>query len=90
MLHVHTYGMYQGKVKSASNFEEQAAHPYALTVLRQNLDMQSAGRTGYGIRLRWSKEIGHTAGYAEAYWQQTLYANSEQHRWFGLSIGVWL
>lgn len=88
MLRARIYGMCQGKIDATSNFGTQAAHPYALTVLKQNLEMQSGNRTGYGLSVRWSQNIGNTLGYAEAGWQQTRYSGNMHSRMLRASVGV--
>ncbi|WP_373726702.1 DUF6850 family outer membrane beta-barrel protein, partial [Bacteroides heparinolyticus] len=88
MLRARIYGMHQGKIDATSNFGTQAAHPYALTVLKQNLEMQSGNRTGYGLSVRWSQNIGNTLGYAEAGWQQTRYSGNMHSRMLRVSVGV--
>ncbi len=90
MLYTRIYGIHYGKIDATLNLDGEVAHPYALTVLQQNLDMQSGSRTGYGVSLRWSKRIGKTLGYAESGWQQILYFNHEDRQSLWTSIGVYL
>ena len=90
LLYARLYGICQGKIDAALNIDGQTAHPYALTILQQNLEMMSGSRTIYGISLRWSRYIGKNLGYAEVGWQHALYANHEKNRSFQAGIGVYL
>lgn len=90
LLYARVYSIYQRKIDATLSIDGQTAHPYALTVLQQNLEMMSGSRTIYGISLRWSRYIGKNLGYAEVGWQHALYANHEKNRSFQAGIGVYL
>lgn len=89
MLDAQLWGIYRQKLDAALHASGAIAHPYALTVLRQNLEMQSGGKSGYGLSLRWSKSMpGNILAHLEAGWQQSFYATGETTRSLWMNVGL--
>lgn len=89
MLDARLWGMHRQKLDAALNASGAIAHPYALTVLRQNLEMQSDSRSSYGLSLRWSKRMpGNMLAYLEAGWQQSFYTTGETTRSLWMNVGL--
>jgi len=88
MLHARLWGVHQEKLDATLDVG-QVTHPYAMTILQQNFNMQSSGNTGYGISLRWSKNVfKNMLAYLEAGWQQTRYTDSEKKNSLWMNIGL--
>lgn len=88
-LDARLWGMHRHKLDAALHASTALAHPYALTVLQQNLEMQSGGRNGYGLSMRWSKRMpGNMLAYLETGWQQSFYASAETDRSLWVNIGL--
>ena len=88
MLFVRIWGAHQEKLDATLDIG-QVTHPYAMTILQQNFDMQSSGNTSYGISLRWSKNVfKNMLAHLEAGWQQARYTNSEKGTSLWVNVGL--
>lgn len=88
MLFVRIWGAHQEKLDATLDIG-QVTHPYAMTILQQNFDMQSSGNTSYGISLRWSKNVfKNMLAHLEAGWRQARYTNSEKGTSLWVNVGL--
>ena len=88
MLFVRIWGAHQEKLDATLDIG-QVTHPYAMTILQQNFDMQSSGNTSDRISLRWSKNVfKNMLAHLEAGWQQARYTNSEKGTSLWVNIGL--
>ena len=72
MLFVRIWGAHQEKLDATLDIG-QVTHPYAMTILQQNFDMQSSG---------------NMLAHLEAGWQQARYTNSEKGTSLWVNIGL--